>query len=87
MADDFPDFHHKVCKRLAHLQAGFFQLNIKNDENDLIYQTLIETYEQEMDNVVRSANEIVDKYVNPLSTEKISCGIKIQKTPNILDNS
>jgi len=63
MADDFPDFHHKVCKRLAHLQAGFFQLNIKNDENDLIYQTLIETYEQEMDNVVRSANEIVDKYV------------------------
>jgi len=64
MADDFPDFHHKVCKRLAHLQAGFFQLNIKNDENDLIYQTLIDTYEQEMDNVVRGANEIVDKYVN-----------------------
>jgi len=65
MADDFsfPDLHHILCKKLALLQTGFYHLNIKNDENDLIYQTIVESYEQEMDNVVQNANTIVEKYI------------------------
>jgi len=63
MADDFPDLHHKLCKKAAHLTTGFFYLQLKNDENDLILKTYVDAYEQEMDNIVQTANDILDKHM------------------------
>lgn len=63
MADDFPDLHHKLCKQLAALTTAIYHLNTKNDENDLTVQTYIQTYEQEMDNIVQSANQVITKHL------------------------
>jgi len=63
MGDSFPDLHHKLCKKLAHLTTGFYFLNMKNDENDVIVQNVIETYEKEMDEIVSGAQVIVDSYI------------------------
>ena len=64
MADDFPDLHHKLCKKLAHLTTGFYHLNLKSDETDSIIQNVINTYEEEMDKIVQTANEILTKTIN-----------------------
>ena len=62
MADDFPDLHHKMSKKIAQLTRVIFYLNSKNDENDYNMKNVIKCYEQEIDNVVQQANDIVKKY-------------------------
>ena len=34
MTDDFPDLHHKLSKKLAHLTQGFYYLSVKSDETE-----------------------------------------------------
>jgi len=63
MSNDFPDVHHKLCKKAAHLTAAFYYLNLKNDENNLILQTTIQAYEKEMDNIIKIANDMLDKHI------------------------
>jgi len=70
MVDDFPDLHHKLCKKLAHLTTGFYHLNLKSDETDSIIQNVINTYEEEMDKIVQTANEILNKNINENPQQK-----------------
>lgn len=64
MSHDFPDFHHMMSKKLAHLTAAFVYVNTKNDENEYILQAYIRQYELEMDNILNAANDIINKYMN-----------------------
>lgn len=61
MADRFPDLHNAMSKKVAQLTKVIFHLNSRNDENDLVVQSIVSSYEKEMTNIVASANTIVQK--------------------------
>ena len=62
MADEFPDLHHKMSKKIAQLTKVIFHLNTKTDENDYNIRNIVQTYEQEMDIITQNANQIIQKY-------------------------
>ena len=63
MALDFPDLHHKLCKKLAHLTTGFYHLHTRCDDNDQITKNIIEAYEREMDGLVDAANMAIENNI------------------------
>ena len=62
MADEFPDLHHKMSKKIAQLTKVILHLNTKTDENDYNIRNIVQTYEQEMDIITQNANQIIQKY-------------------------
>lgn len=61
---------HKMSKKIAQLTKVIFHLNTKNDESDVHLRAVIAAHEQEIGDVVRSANTKV--------TEAYSCFEKIR---------
>ena len=61
MASEFPDTHNIMSKKIAQLTKVIFFLNTRSDDNDSITQNIIASYEQEMDNIVESANKLLQK--------------------------
>ena len=47
----FPDFHHKMSKKIAQLTKVIYQLNTKNDDHTFQLQELSNTYENEIEEV------------------------------------
>ena len=62
MQEEFPDLHHKMSKKIAQLTKVIFHLNTRNDENEYNQRNIITAYEQEMDNVVETANRVIQRY-------------------------
>ena len=57
MSKGFPDFHHKMSKKVARLTRVIFILNTKNDENDLTLKIMKKAYENELSKLCNRANE------------------------------
>jgi hypothetical protein len=47
----FPDLHHKMCKKVARLTRVIFILNTKNDENDVNVKVMKKAYENELNKI------------------------------------
>jgi hypothetical protein len=47
----FPDFHHKMSKKIAQLTKVIYHLNTKNDDHDFQLKSLADTYESEIEEV------------------------------------
>jgi len=47
---------------MAQLTKVIYQMNSKNDENDLMLKQYITAYEKEMDQIVNECNNIISKY-------------------------
>ncbi len=46
------------------MTTGFYHLNFQINENNLINQSIIDCYEREIDKIVETANQILEKYIN-----------------------
>ena len=57
-----PEMHNKICKKMAQLTRVIYQMNTKNDENDLRTRKRVQAYEDELSAVVRDCNTIISKY-------------------------
>lgn len=57
-----PELHKKICKKMAQLTRVIYQMNTRNDENDLTLKQFISAYEKEMDDIVDESNKIITKY-------------------------
>jgi len=62
MTEDFPDFHHKMSKKVAQLTKVIFHLNTKNDEYEYNIKSIVNSYEQEMEQLIKEANIAITKY-------------------------
>lgn len=47
----FPDFHHKMSKKIAQLTKVIFHLNTKNDDHEFQLKTMADNYETEIQEV------------------------------------
>jgi hypothetical protein len=57
-----PELHKKICKKMAQLTRVIYQMNTRNDENDLTLKQFITAYEKEMDTLVEEANAVIGKF-------------------------
>ena len=46
--EDFSEFQHKMCKKVAQLTKVIFHLNTKNDEYEYNIRSVVSSYETEM---------------------------------------
>lgn len=60
------DMHHKICKKMAQLTRVIYQMNTRNDENDLVSKMRVQAYEDELTKVVQDCNTIIGKYKSEL---------------------
>ncbi len=56
----------KMCKKVAQLTKVIFYLNTKNDEYESNLKSVVQAYETELDQVIRQANQIIQKYKDSL---------------------
>lgn len=61
-----PELHKKICKKMAQLTRVIYQMNTRNDENDLTLKQFIAAYEKEMDALVEEANTQINRYKTQL---------------------
>lgn len=47
----FPDFHHKMSKKIAQLTKVIYHLNTKNDDHEQQLKTVTDNYESEIQEV------------------------------------
>lgn len=55
------DYDLKICKKIAQLTRVIYQLNLKNEENDLIIQNCVRFYEKDIEQMYRECNNLVMK--------------------------
>ena len=53
IANGFPDFHHKMSKKIAQLTKVIYHLNTKNDDHEFQLNSLADAYESEIEDVRR----------------------------------
>jgi len=51
ITNGFPDFHHKMSKKIAQLTKVIYHLNTKNDDHEYQLNTMADAYETEIDEV------------------------------------
>lgn len=61
-----PDLHKKICKKMAQQTRVIYQMNTRNDENDLTQKQFVNAYEREMDQIVEDCNDIITQYKTQL---------------------
>lgn len=60
IANGFPDFHHKMSKKIAQLTKVIYHLNTKNDDHEFQLNSLADAYESEIEDVWIFLNIIID---------------------------
>ncbi|KAG2388100.1 hypothetical protein C9374_000950 [Naegleria lovaniensis] len=53
IANGFPDFHHKMSKKIAQLTKVIYHLNTKNDDHEFQLNSLADAYESEIEDIIR----------------------------------
>lgn len=67
---DYGEFQHKMCKKVAQLTKVIFHLNTKNDEYEYNIRSVVSSYENEMETLVREANAAIMKYKEAYEANK-----------------
>ncbi|CAL1533031.1 unnamed protein product [Lymnaea stagnalis] len=63
------DMHLKMSKKIAQLTKVIYALNTKNDENDVVLQTLKDQHEEEIQQILADTQKKVSLYKNRLDEE------------------
>ena len=53
------EVYERMCKKIAQLTRVIFILNTKNDENESLIESFVETYEKEIENITKEANFVI----------------------------
>lgn len=56
------ELQHKMCKKIAQLTKVIFFLNSKNDQYEYYLRNIVNSYEFEMENLFKTANNSIMKY-------------------------
>ena len=55
------EFEEKICKKIGQLTRVIFYLNVKNEEQDSLVRSMMNTYQREINQVVEEANMAIEK--------------------------
>ena len=66
------DAHYKMSKKIAQLTKVIFHLHTQNQEHDEVEKAIKKGYEKELENIVKEANQIIQKQRDALSNQKSS---------------
>lgn len=69
-AGAFPDFHHKMSKKIAQLTKVIHHLNTKNDDHEFQLQSLVDTYESEIEEILRDTSKKINYFKNLIEQKR-----------------
>ena len=69
------DLIDKMSRKISQLTRVVFILNTKNDEHDSLIDTICQSYEKELQNIIKEGNNAIKKMKNQIEN------IKIQNNP------
>ena len=72
---DDNELYDRMCKKIAQLTRVIFVLNTKNDENDSLIESIIESYEKEIENITKEANQVINTMKRSIEKIKESSNI------------
>lgn len=76
----FPDFHHKMSKKIAQLTKVIYALNTKNDDHEYQLKSLSDTYESEIEEILQDTSKKINHFKEMLENKnneaKITQAIK-----------
>ena len=70
------DIYDRMCKKISQLTRVIFVLNTKNDENEALIESIVDSYEKEIEsltiesnNILNSMKKTIDKTAETLNSE------------------
>ena len=64
------EVYERMCKKIAQLTRVIFILNTKNDENESLIESFVETYEKEIENITKEANFVISNMKKAITQMK-----------------
>jgi K+/H+ antiporter YhaU regulatory subunit KhtT len=65
----FPDFHHKMSKKIAQLTKVIYALNTKNDDHEYQLKSLADTYESEIEEILQDTSKKINHFKEMLESK------------------
>jgi hypothetical protein len=75
MSND-PELIDRMCKKISQLTRVIYLLNTRNDESDSLIKSILKSYDSELENFRKEANEVI----------KIKLKIEKSKETSLYDN-
>ena len=75
MSND-PELIDHICKKISQLIRVIYLLNTRNDESDSLIKSILKSYDSELENFRKEANEVI----------KIKLKIEKSKETSLYDN-
>ena len=69
-AENFPDLHHKMSKKIAQLTKVIYHLNTRNDDHEQEMAALAAQHEGEINGILRDAASKINKFKDALSKQR-----------------
>lgn len=66
----FPDFHHKMSKKIAQLTKVIYHLNTKNDDHEFQLKNLTDTYESEIEEILQDTSRKINHFRDLLEKKR-----------------
>ena len=84
-----PEMLDRTCKKISQLTRVIYLLNTKNEENENFLKALVHSYDNELENMRREANEIISQFQSKLEKAKATSIIdsKIKEIRKKFDDS
>ena len=81
MSDKYSDSYHKMSKKIAQLTKVIFHLHTKNEENEELTKAFKNTYEREIEGIIKETNVIISKQKEAIRLQKdnTSMSMKIKE--------
>ncbi len=57
-----PELLDRTCKKISQLTRVIYLLNTRNDESDALIKSILKTYDLELENMRKEANEVIKGY-------------------------
>ena len=70
------EVYERMCKKIAQLTRVIFILNTKNDENESLIESFVETYEKEIENITKEANFVISNMKKAINQMKDNSNIE-----------
>ena len=69
MSND-PELIDRMCKKISQLTRVIYLLNTRNDESDSLIKSILKSYDSELENFRKEANEVIKSYKSKLEKSK-----------------
>ena len=84
-----PELLDRTCKKISQLTRVIYLLNTRNDESDALIKAILKTYDSELENMRKEANEVIKSYKKQIDKIKDNSNIdsKIKDIKKKYDDS